>query len=341
MAELPRDRSHFYLQNVGRAEQYTTRQRPRTPPQPIRDREAHARALEGALNQAIAGARERAQVRPPAEAAAGGFYLQFELPPGNERFVQNLEDRRRGIELVSVKQSNENSPAFATVFVPFRAANRFQRLLDEYRTVNAKSGRPRHEGVVNRIDSIALAAIRSVFTEDENLLPPEETRIWWEVWLRTGLLAQFRAAAEILNIELRANEVIEFTEREVTLALSDLASLGRLMATTDTIAEVRLARDRPASFLEMNNVEQTEWVADLVARLEAPAENSAAVCILDSAMNQSHQLLSVALLTSDLHTYNVLWGTGDSAIWQGHGTAMGGIALYGDLASLLMSTARG
>jgi hypothetical protein len=338
MAELPRDHPHFYLQNVGRAEQYTTRQRPRTPDPPARDREAHARTLEVALNRAIVGARARAEVRPPEEIATGGFYLQFELPPGNAEFVQNLENRHKGIELVSVRQSDENAPAFATVFVPFRAANHFQRILDEYRTqLTAKSGRPSHETLVNRIDSIALAAIRALFTDDQNLLPAQNAQTWWEIWLRSGLGEQFQAVARALNITVAEGQIIDFPEREVFLALSDLETLGRLMARTDAMAEVRLARDTPATFLEMANIEQTEWVLDLLTRVVAPNENSAAICILDSGITHTHDLLSVALAPRDVHTYNPTWGTGDSAVWQGHGTQMGGIALYGDLQSVLMA----
>jgi hypothetical protein len=124
------------------------------------------------LNQALVGARAQAQAR--ADATAGGFYLQFELSPGNEEFVQNLEDRRRGIELVSVKRSeDENSPTIATVFVPDRAANHFRRKLEAYQNeVNRQTGRPRHEALVSRIDTIALAVIRPFFTDEEDRLPP-------------------------------------------------------------------------------------------------------------------------------------------------------------------------
>jgi hypothetical protein len=337
MPDLPRDQSHFYLQNVGQSEQYTTRQRPRTPPPPVRDREAHARALEAALNRALEGARARAEVRPPAEAAAGGFYLQFQLPSGDAEFVQNLENRRKGIELVSVRQSDENSPAFATVYVPFRAANYFQRILGEYRTqLTAISERPRHGALVNRIDSIALAAIRSLFTDDANVLPAQNAQTWWEIWLRSGLVEQFQAAARALNITVAEGQTLDFPEREVSLAFSDLDTLARLMARTDAMAEIRLARDTPASFLEMANIEQVEWVRDLRDRVVAPNENSVAVCILDSGITHTHELLAIALAPRDVHAYDPTWGTGDSAVWQGHGTAMGGIALYGDLKSVLI-----
>jgi hypothetical protein len=277
-------------------------------------------------------------VRPPEDAASGGFYLQFELPPGNSEFVQNIENRSKGIELVSVRQTDDNAPAFATVFVPFRSANYFQRILNEYRNqLTEIAQRPRHEALVNRIDSIALAATRALFTDDENLLPAQNTQTWWEIWIRSGFVEQFQAVARALEVNVAEGQIIDFPEREVFLAQCDFETLGRLMARTDAMAEIRLASDTPASFLEMNNIEQAEWVRDLLARVAAPRDDAVAVCILDSGITQTHSLLSVALGPTDVHTYNPTWGTGDSAVWQGHGTAMGGITLYGDLKSALLS----
>jgi hypothetical protein len=249
-----------------------------------------------------------------------------------------LENRTKGIELVSVRQSDDTSPAFATVFVPFRSASHFQRILEEYRTLLTRgSERPRREAIVNRIDSIALAAIRSFFTDDQELLPNQNAQIWWEIWLRSGFVEQFQAIARALNVTIAEGQILDFPEREVFLALSDLETLGRLMARTDAMAEIRLARDTPASFIEMGNREQAEWARDLRARVVAPNENSPAVCILDSGITHTHALLRVAIAPGDVHTYNPTWGTGDSAAWQGHGTSMGGIALYGDLQSALIA----
>ena len=69
MRELPRDRPHIHLHDVGRSQPYTSRQRPQTPPPPARNREMHARTLITALNQALAGAHAQAQAR--ADAPAG------------------------------------------------------------------------------------------------------------------------------------------------------------------------------------------------------------------------------------------------------------------------------
>jgi hypothetical protein len=334
MPELPRDRPHIRLHDIGRSEPYTSRQRPQTPPPPARNREAHARSLITALNQALAGAHAQAQAR--ADAAAGGFYLQFELSAGNEEFVQNLEDRRRGIELVSVKRGlEENAPTIATVFVPDRAASYFLRKLEAYQNEVTKSGRPKNENLVNRIDTIALAVIKPFFTDEEDLPPADNQGIWWEIWLRVGLREQFQAAAAGLEIRLKLDEVIEFAEREVILAFSDLTSLGTLLTRTDAIAEIRLAKDTPAMFLQMRTIEQRDWVADLLARLDGPGADAVSVCVLDSGITHTHPLLAVGIQPADLHTYDPTWGTGDSAIWQGNGTAMGGVPLYGDLQQAL------
>lgn len=339
MAELPRDRPHIHLHDVGRPEAYTSRQRPQTTPPPARNREAHARTLITALNQALAGAHAQAQAR--ADAAGGGFYLQFELAAGNEEFVQNLEDRRRGIELVSVKRGlDENAPTVATVFVPDRAANYFLRKLEAYQNEVTQSGKPRHQNLVNRIDAVALAVIRPFFTDEEDRLPAENDRIWWEIWLRVGLREQFQAAAAALEIRLKLEDIIEFPEREVILAFSDLTTLGTLLTRTDAIAEIRLAKDTPAMFLQMRNLEQREWVADLLRRVDGPGVDAVSVCVLDSGITNTHPLLAIGIQPADVHTYDPNWGTGDSAAWQGHGTAMGGLALYGDLQRALSNHAR-
>jgi hypothetical protein len=340
MPDLPRDHPHINLYDVGHSERYTSRQRPQTPPPPPRNREAHAQTLITALNHALVGAR--AQVQARADAADAGFYLQFELAPGNEEFVQNLEDRRSHIELVSVRRGlEENAPTVATVFVPHRAANYFLRKLEAYQNeVTKKTGRPRHENLINRIDTVALAVIRPFFTDEEDRLPPDNRQIWWEIWLRIGLRPQFQAAAAALEIPLKIEEIIEFPEREVILAYSDLNTLGTLLTRTDAIAEIRLAKDTPAMFFQMHNIEQRDWITDLLHRLDPPGANAVSVCVLDSGITHTHPLLAAGIEGGDLHTYDPTWGTGDSASWQGHGTAMGGIALFGDLQDALSSRER-
>jgi hypothetical protein len=83
--------------------------------------------------------------------------------------------------------------------------------------------------LVNRIDTVALAVIKPFFTDEEDRLPADNQQTWWEIWLRVGLRDQFQAAAAALEIRLKLDDVIEFPEREVILAFSDLTSLGTLL----------------------------------------------------------------------------------------------------------------
>ena len=61
------------------------------------------------------------------------------------------------------------------------------------------------------------------------------------------------------------------------------------------------------------------------------------VCLLDTGINKGHPLISPAIADSDLHTVNPSWGIDDA---EGHGTAMAGLTLVGDLAEALDSNAQ-
>jgi hypothetical protein len=240
------------------------------------------------------------------------------------------------MEVVAVREPEQpGSPLRATVFVPERAEDFYLRKIEAYRTRHTKSGRPQNEALVSRIDTVRLATARSLFTDEERLFPVQANdRVWWEVWLRDGRRENFERVAQALNIVLRPHAV-HFPEREVVLALSDVATLDRLVAHSDVIAELRRAKDTPAFFMGLGGAEQRAWSEELMSRLEPPGEASIAVCLLDSGVRRTHPLIEPALAAADWHTINPAWGADDTAAWQGHGTRMAGVALYGDLVEAL------
>ena len=335
MPELPRELPHLYLNGGGRPEEYTSKGRGSTPPAPARDRALHAQHLQ----QAFTAALNAATAQLPAAAIANGIYLDFELPHGTQAFVEKLEDRRKHIELIAVTQGPlPDSPVRATVFVPSAAADHYQRKITAYQEQETKSGKPKNEPLIARINTIQLSAFRSVYTDDPNMLPEPHQPTWWEVWLRHGQYEEFAHAAAQLNIPVRPQR-LHFAEREVILALANQITIGQLFITTQTIAEIRIARDNPTLFVQMNNVDQAAWVADLSGRLQPPPAQAPTVCILDSGITSAHPLLAPAIDPQDVHRYDPTWPAGDSAYWNGHGTAMSGIALYGNLQTALESQA--
>jgi hypothetical protein len=299
MPELPRELPHLYVNGGGQPEQYTSKARGSTPPTPPRDRQAHAQALQAAFATAL----NAATVQLPADAIANGIYLDFELPYGTQAFVEKLEDRRKHIELIAVTQGPlPNSPVRATVFVPRTATDHFQRKIDAYRDQETAAGRPKNEPLITRINTIQLSAFRSVYTDDPNLLPDPRQPTWWEVWLRHGQYEEFAHAAAQLDIPLQPQR-LHFA-REVVLALANQTGIGQLFLNTQTVAEIRIARDNPSLFVQMNNVDQTAWVADLAGRLQPPAAQAPSVCILDSGVTREHPLLAPALAQRDVHRYD-------------------------------------
>ncbi len=338
MPELPRDLPHLYLTGSGKAEPYTTHLRPRGRPLPQRDRAGHAEAVRFALSEAMtAAALRRTERDPDVLAGTPGVYLDFEIPAGSEEAAELLENRQKHIELVALRQASPDTPATATVFVPDTVAGHFLRKVEQYRDENTKkTGKPKNEALVARIQSVALAAVRSVYTDDPALFPEAAQPIWWEIWLREGHVESFDAAVRHLEIPAQPQK-LAFPDREVRLIYGSEITIMRLLVNTDSIAEIRRARDTPAQFMRRPNVEQAALATDLAGRVDGPENQQIAVCILDTGVTRAHPLLSLALDPNDVQAYDLGWAGGDS---DGHGTNMAGSALYGDLTPLLIGNLR-
>lgn len=337
---MPRDRPHIYLERSGRSERYVSRQKSRPHRLPQRERSAHADLLLTAVARALAGVELTREERDLQLLSGNpGFYLEFEIPPGAEVAAESLENRPKGIELVTFRQESENGPALATVFVPDSAADHFSTKIEEYRNQTTRPrqstgpdprpipGRPKNERLIASIENIRLAAVRSLYTDDPALFPTSDQSMWWEVWVRRDYVDAFESVATGLGIPREERHLV-FPEREVRLLYADIQMLGRLFLNSNAIAEIRLAKDTPALFVSWSNVEQADWATDLAARVVVPDSRSVAVCLLDTGVTQAHPLIAPGLDTADLHKYDPTWADGDQ---HGHGTNMAGTLLYGDL----------
>ena len=290
--------------------------------------------IRAALTVALAAAEADRQRRNP-ELLAGtpGFYLDFELPAGSEKAAELLENRLKHIELVAFRQPDKTQSAVATVFVPDSEHDYYLSKVDRYKTEDTKKGHPKGEALVARIDRVVKSALRSVFTDDPDLFPPDNQTIWWEVWLRAGHIEAFWTVTRRLELQVQQTR-LDFPDREVCLVYSDVATMGRLFLNCDSVAELRRAKDTPGQFVSLSNAEQAELATDLAQRVRTPVREDISVCILDTGVTQTHPLIAPALDVSDVHRYEPTW---DAADTRGHGTNMAGLALYGDLASSIMS----
>lgn len=337
MPDFPRNLPHLYPR-PGTPEPFTSPATGGTKRAPQRnDRERHAAKLEQHLTQAIAQGRAHVAERETGpQAGEPGFYLEFAIAPGERAALEKLENRRQRIELVAVRQlaPKEGRDRFtATVFVPESSAEYYLGRVEEYRTSETAKGRPRHEALVARLKAARVGEVRSLFTDPIATFPAPEREIWWEVWLRNDRREHFDTAAARVEIPVREHALV-FPEREVVLARASAVTLERLLRNTDAVAELRIAKDQPSVFLDMGAREQGDWGRDLLDRIQPADRCAVAVCLLDSGVAREHPLLEPRIQPDDVHTCNPAWGTADTG-WDGHGTGMAGLALYGDLVDLL------
>ena len=334
MAIGPRNRPHFLLKDNGAVEPYRRPNRKIDPPAlPLRNRQAHAQALAHAVGTAVAAAEQQLAAPGVTAFETRGFYLEFDLPASERAGIDQLANRQQKMEVVAVREADGDAGGLkAAVFVPERAKNYFLNKIEQYRATDTDKGRPRNEPLISRIDTAQLASARSLFTDGDELFPQHaDVAVWWEVWLREGRRERFEAMAAALEIQMRQH-AIRFPEREVVLALASTVTMDRVVARSDTIAELRRAKDTPAFFTGLGGAEQRAWTDDLADRVQvSEAADEVAICLLDSGVRRTHPLIEPVLSVDDWHTINPDWGADDTPAWQGHGTRMAGVALYNDL----------
>jgi hypothetical protein len=339
MSQRSRRLPHLYLRNNDKFREsvnYTSPRSVNPPPPPDRNRIEHAAKLELAIGEAITKARQQLESRL-SEIAVGqpGFYLEFQVTKDDANAFENLGDKRKKIELVAVKPSSDQEDTVkATVFVPESAIEFFEKKVEQYRDEETTKGNPKNAPLITRLENVEIGTVQSLFTDDPALFPQNGQAIWWEVWLRRGQLEDFQTIAKRLDIMTKSHIHLHFPERTVTLAMANVEKIEQVLQNSDTVKELRIAKETPSFFLNMRSLEQEQWVEDLWNRTLPPQDDAVAVCLLDTGVNWRHKLIGKGLDISDLHTCDPNWEDHDH---HGHGTQMAGLILYSDLYEALQT----
>lgn len=302
----------------------------------------HGEYLRRRLDEAWRQAREASEERR-AQAVAlptrTGTYIEFRSDAGAELASKSLEDRRRNIRLLSVGEQpvagEEEPETFATVFVPETKEGHFLRKIQQYAQERTAKGEPRNRPLIDSIADIRKAVIES-FWQDAMPLPTEEAT-WCEAWLRVeseqheNVEHEFRGVLQQLDIQVTEG-ALRFPERSVVRILANTEQLAELIEASDHVAEFRRAKETAGFWIDLPNAEQTEWVQNLLNRLDVQDDTAVAVCLLDTGVNSGHPLLQPVLGAQDCHSVDPRWGADDH---DKHGTLMAGVAAFGDLRDAL------
>ncbi|MDE2105358.1 MAG: S8 family peptidase [Patescibacteria group bacterium] len=258
----------------------------------------------------------------------GGVTLELQGTPEMDQVLKSLDLTLGAIELNSVKREGETR--VVTVFIPDAKMEWFLGKIDAYVRTLETQKKPSNAALIDRIISIKLATLKSMWMDDEGSFPKDGESVWWELWLRDSdlkMVGHMELVAKAAGFKL-GNGVLRFQDRLVRLAYGTPEQLSKSIVLLGVITEVRAARQDPEPFLAMSPGHQEEWVEDCVERTTPAPVTAPAVCILDWGVKQGNPLLKSSMSEEDVHTCNVKWGTDDES---GHGTAMAGLALYPNL----------
>lgn len=304
---------------------------------PSRNRSIHS----GNLLRELADAKVELSRLTESRRTAGisedrGIYLTFESEPSFELKFSSLDRERSGIELVAVQLKADT--VFATVYVPIGKLEHFVNLVEQYKSENLDSGKPKNKDLVESISHIKHAALESFWTDDIAEFPSMGVTCCWEVWLRRGktpeqLYSDFVDSAVQLGLQIGKN-ALRFLDRTVVLVVATKGQMAQSAQLLDCIAELRLGKDAASFFCELTPREQGEWVNELQERIHPSDQNSPSVCLLDTGVSREHPLLAASTSETTQLTCNTNWGVHDH---HQHGTEMAGLALYGDLTPAMTS----
>ena len=340
---MPDSFDHLLVTGFTESRRFKSTLSVRKAPAPQRERQTHGTRLLAQLaalsNDAERLNQRRTQLELPSDA---GTTIVIEVRPPGAVDYQKLEWRRDGIEVLSVANAGDSD--IVAIHVPQGRLAAFEKRVRDYLTEQTESGKPANAALVNAIDNFRKAAFDELWT-DESQPPLAPGKVGWcQLWLRqTGesvsqIRDLFAQRAARFQIEVDPG-FVTFPGRVVIAVKGSREALQDALELLDQIAEIRSIAPTAEYFLsDLKPYEQTEWVADLQARTDFEASDTApCVTLLDTGVNNGHPLLAGGLDDAELHSVNPAWRTTDH---DGHGTGMAGLVLHGNLTEPMSSNQR-
>ncbi len=314
-----------------------------------RDRDQHAAYLQqqvagiGDVFETVKAEREKHNLSQDF-----GLILNIVSEPGYPltftSFEQAATKTKQGVVVLNVRQEpSDNGPVTkVALFVPFGRLDALAKKVEAYADSD-KDGKPDKEGVrhprneplLANVARIGVAALEALWTESESI-PKDDKRHWWEMWVRRadGDWEQgFRFECRRLRIQVPDQRLV-LPDHVVLIVNATRSQLEGSLDLLNCLAEVR--KPRPCRVgLTDREVDQDEWVEEALERIEWPSGDAPAVCMIDTGVNRGHPLIEPQLAMQDATT---VLSDGDRSDSWDHGTPMAGLAAFGDLRTLMLST---
>lgn len=270
-----------------------------------------------------AGAIVEVGTMPPAE---GSRAQAVKLPKGLEFPAQDI--------VVLRSERRDDRTESALLFVPDDARTFLQGRIRSYGQPHGNQPRPDVDKF-ERVETIHATETRALFVGNVDFGSPE--MLWWELWIRhDGKFAEgIAAAARLAELDVHQDRLF-FPDTTVIFVHASAESItGFVGRIPGAVAEIRKATGTIEPFLDRGakGLGPQDWTADLAKRILPPPQDANAVCALDTGIAGQHPLIAPGL--HGAWAYDAEWGADDHHPQGGHGTPLGGLALYGDLEALM------
>jgi len=275
-----------------------------------------------------------------------GLILNVTSEPGYPLNYGSLEKaptkHTLGITLLNVRHEKTKlgEVTHAAIFVPHGQLKALEKKINEYAdpSKDKKKG-PLNADLLNNIHSISVAAFDALWTDPEEIPEPGELA-WFELWIRrdgrNDWHAQLLEKCARLKLEV-PDQTLTLPDHIVVIAHATREQLESSLDLLNCLSEVRKARPCSVGLTDLTGMEQEEWIDVTLERIQWPAGDAPAVCLLDMGVNRNHPLIEPLLAVEDMST---VFGDGDKADdnTKKHGTPMAGLAAFGDLRELMLSS---
>ncbi|MDK8306472.1 S8 family peptidase [Corynebacterium imitans] len=307
------------------------------------DRRAHGTRLRDEAARALdrSGEHEVGTLPSDEELRATGTIIVLEgegsaYPLQIDSLNAYVGGRRRKPKwlLLSVRGGQGGQPEKATVWVSDSYRAQFLAIFEDYLNdaKNSPKGLPKRQTLVANISRIREAVLEDLWTSESQ--PQKSDYQWWELWLDAGNehIAAWERFISVSELEVRQGG-FRLGDRLVVWVKAKWEQLQLLPFMAVPLTEIR-----EPQFIDtvedLSIDEQTEYVQDLACRTIRPHKAAPSVCVLDTGVLRTHVLLKDALDPTDHHS--IFDGTGTDVHPNGHGTAMAGLALFGNIDPLLI-----
>ena len=225
----------------------------------------------------------------------------------------------------------------ATVFATMKGVEKLRKKVEQFRTEDTPErerdgtiipGRPRHADLVQGIAAITEAGLRALWRSPDVNFPGADVVSAWEVWIEPGMVDEFVERAPHFGVTIGSGR-LTFPEDIVVIAHADRSKLAGAVRRIGGVRALAAPTITADFFDSMDPKEQALWMDELLDRTTyTDSEDPGYVTLMDTGVSRAHPLIQPSLSADDRHAAFPAWGIEDI---NGHGTAMAGLALFGDL----------